>query len=156
MGSTTEPTGTRPRSATASGHLDRRTLVLSGALLAGVILAGVVLVAVTAEDGPRQDTQGQLTEAGGAKPHIIPRPNEGRAPEDPGDRGGWEQLTLFGLLAAALTGIGFAVFRGGASARANRAAWRAAAATGRDGAVDRSGAVAPSPTPDPRTGGDPA
>lgn len=132
-------TATRTRSAFEAGRNDRRTLILAAGLLAGVIIAGMVVVALSVDEGPRTDTQGQLAEQGGAKPHIIPRPNDGHPPEDPGDRGGWEQLSLFGVLAVAIVGIGVMVFRGGRSARANRAAWRAAAATGRDGALDRDG-----------------
>lgn len=117
--------------------VDRRTVIWSATLLVVVIFAGMFVVAAALDDGPRRDTQGQLTEEGGAKPHIIPRPNEGRAPTDPGDPGGWEQLTLFGVLAVALVGIGVVVARGGgARARAGRAAWRAAAASGHDGAVE--------------------
>jgi hypothetical protein len=29
---------------------------------------------------------------------VIPLPNSGRRPQSPGDRGGWEQLLLFGIL----------------------------------------------------------
>ena len=35
---------------------------------------------------------------------VIPLPNSGKEPEDPGDRGGWAQLLLFGIL---LAGSGF-------------------------------------------------
>jgi hypothetical protein len=31
---------------------------------------------------------------------VIPAPNSGREPSESGDRGGWAQLTLFGLMAA--------------------------------------------------------
>lgn len=126
----------RPSTTTRPGQVDRRVILWSAALLAVAIVGGVILVAATVDSGPRRDTQGQLEEDGGAKPHIIARPNSGRAPENPGDRGGWEQLTLFGLIVAAMAGIGLAIFRGGAKARAGRQAWRDAAATGRDGAAE--------------------
>jgi hypothetical protein len=128
----------RARSASASGSLDRRTLILSGAVLAGVILVGLVVVAVTVDPGPRRDTQGQAPPEG-ARPHIIPRPGEGAAPTDGGDRGGWEQLTLFALILGSIGAIGVVVFRGGSQARANRAAWRAAGTSDADGAVDTVG-----------------
>src|SRR5690606_35636161 len=123
-------------SATRSGNLDRRTVILSALVLLVAIVGGTALVAVFVDDGPRKDTWGQLEEQGGAKPHIIPRPNEGKAPEEPGDRGGWAQLTLLGLIVVAVTGIGYAVVRGTKASRANRAAWLAAAESGRDGALD--------------------
>jgi hypothetical protein len=31
---------------------------------------------------------------------VIPAPNSGREPEESGDRGGWAQLTVFGIMAA--------------------------------------------------------
>ena len=105
----------------------------AGLILGVVILLGVVIVAATSDPGPRRDTQGQLTEDGGAKPHIIPRPGEGRAPQNPGDRGGSEQLALFGVMAVALGGIGFMALRGGRRARTGREAWKAAARSGGEG-----------------------
>lgn len=105
----------------------------AAAILAIAIIGGTVAVAAFVDDGPRRDTQAQLAEDGGAKPHIIERPNSGRAPENPGDRGGWEQLALLGLIVVAVAVIGVVAVRGGgARARAGRAAWRAAAESGRD------------------------
>lgn len=86
----------------------------------------------TAVDTPGVETVDEV----GGRPSIIPNPAEGRGPSSPEEPGGWMQLGLFGVLALALGGIGYAIFRGGRTARANRAAWRAAAATGRDGAAD--------------------
>jgi hypothetical protein len=31
---------------------------------------------------------------------VIPAPNSGQEPSESGDRGGWAQLTLFGIMAA--------------------------------------------------------
>lgn len=125
-----------PRSSDATA---RRTAIWAALLLAGAIVGGVVGVAVLTDGstgGTRRDTQGQLAEGGGAKPHIIERPNSGRAPKDPGDRGGWEQLSLLGLIVVAVVAIVVVAVRGGgARARAGRAAWRAAAESGHDGAV---------------------
>lgn len=86
----------------------------------------------TAVDTPGAETVDEV----GGRPSIIPNPAEGQAPSSPEEPGGWMQIALFGVLALALGGIGYAIFRGGSTARANRAAWRAAAATGRDGAAD--------------------
>lgn len=115
---------------------ERRGRWIAATLLLGVVVVGVVIVSLSVDEGPRKDTQGQLTEQGGAKPHIIPRPNEGQAPQDPGDPGGWEQLGLFGMIVGGLGVITLVVVRGSARVRANRAAWLAAGGSGHDGAVD--------------------
>lgn len=131
----------RQRGVNRSGQVDRRSVVLAAVVLLGLLAIGVVGVALFADDGAggrRQDTQGQLTEDGGAKPHIIDRPNSGTAPEDEGDRGGWEQIALFAVMVVAVGGIGFVAFRSRGRARAGRQAWAAAGATGRDGAVEDS------------------
>lgn len=39
-------------------------------------------------------------------PNIIPAPNTGREPRDPGDRGGWWQEALFFLMCGAVLLIG--------------------------------------------------
>jgi hypothetical protein len=36
---------------------------------------------------------------------VIPLPNSGRAPQQPGDRGGWMQITLFCLVITAMGAI---------------------------------------------------
>ena len=115
----------------------RRTLVVSALALIIVIVGGMAIVAISsdADQGPRRDTQGQLQEQGGAKPHIIPQPGDGQAPSAPNERGGSEQLALFGLVMAAITGIGVVIFRGGKQARKGRAEWMAAGRTGHDGVL---------------------
>lgn len=85
-------------------HSERRAFVIAGAVLFGIIAVLGVITTFTTANGPRRDTNAQLQEQGGAKPHIIPRPNEGRAPADSGDRGGWLQLGLAGLLFASVFG----------------------------------------------------
>lgn len=134
-GATPHGPAARPRSA-RSGTLDRRTVVLSAVLLVVAIVGGTALVATLADDGPRRDPAEQLTDAGAPAPAIIPRPNEGRPPEDPGDRGGWAQLVLLGLIVTSVAGIAVVVVRGSGASRARRAAWLAAAESGRDGALD--------------------
>jgi hypothetical protein len=37
---------------------------------------------------------------------IVPQPNSGEAPDDPSDRGGWQQFMVFGLI---LGGMGVIV-----------------------------------------------
>lgn len=147
-GSTVAPD--RPETATAaprtgavrrsaSAQLDRRVVIASAAVLIGALLLGVAVVALTYDPEPTSTTTTLVGESPGAAaaPGIIPKPNSGTAPEKPGDRGGWEQLALMGLILVALVGIGVIVAKGGgARARANRAAWRAAA-DGPDGGVDR-------------------
>jgi hypothetical protein len=44
-------------------------------------------------------------------PGIIPQPNSGRAPRDPGDRGGWWQEALFFSICAALLAMAGLVWR---------------------------------------------
>ena len=44
-------------------------------------------------------------------PHIIPRPNSGRAPSDPGERGGWMQEALFFAMCAAIVLMAGLVWR---------------------------------------------
>ncbi len=116
---------------------DRRTLVVSALALLVVIVGGMAIVAITSdpENNGRRDTQGQLQEQGGAKPHIIPLPGDGQAPAAPNERGGSEQLALFGLVMAAIVGIGVVVFRGGKRARVGREEWLAAGRTGHDGVL---------------------
>jgi hypothetical protein len=44
-------------------------------------------------------------------PGIIPEPDAGRAPEDPGDRGGALQLAVLGLILVALAVIVWRIVR---------------------------------------------
>ncbi|HET9601149.1 MAG TPA: hypothetical protein VFP08_06140 [Acidimicrobiales bacterium] len=53
---------------------------------------------------------------------VIPDPNTGREPTDPGDRGGWAQLVLFGLMAAGCAVIfGRVLWAGHQRSRLNQA-----------------------------------
>ena len=52
---------------------------------------------------------------------IIPEPNTGRAPETPGDPGGWLQVSLFFLICAAVIAIVLVVWRQSRRARERRA-----------------------------------
>lgn len=105
----------------------RRSFLLAGLVLFGVIVIGVVAVTVTTDGSASKDPQTEEIRDGEARPGIIPQPGEGTAPENPGDRGGWEQLALFGVIVVALVVIAFAVVRGTKRARAGRQAWLDAA-----------------------------
>lgn len=127
------PTAKGPTKRSASSQIDPRTIWLSAAVLVGALLLGVILVAVTYDPAPTTEAP----PAAGAAPHIVPKPNSGQAPTDAGDPGGWAQLALLGLLVVTMVGIGFVMMRSRSrSAKAGREAWKAAAATGQDGAVD--------------------
>lgn len=116
----------------ATSQVNRSQLKLAAALLFGAILAGVLAFALLTDPGePTRPT---------GKTAIIPNPNEGSAPSEPGDRGSGEQLALMGGIILVLTGIGVFAVRGrGAASRPKRAAWEAAAATDRDGAATEVG-----------------
>ena len=111
--------------------MNPKQLKLAALLLFGAIIVGVVAFAALSEPGEPTKPTGKAT--------VIPEPNQGVAPEDSGDRGGWEQLALMGLLIVILTGIGVFVVRGRGSERPARAAWEAAGASDRDGAADEVG-----------------
>jgi hypothetical protein len=129
---TSGPSGSSP-------DLQRRSYWIAGIALFGTIAALVTITILTTSSGPRQDTQGQQR---GAKPHIIPRPGEGRAPEHPNDRGGWEQYLVLGLMVTAIATIGGLVWRSSRRARA-----RSAAAPPRESvAADGSNSPRASPT----------
>lgn len=53
-------------------------------------------------------------------PDIIPEPNSGVAPTDPGDRGGALQTTIFVLIVASVVLIGVLVYRESRKARDRR------------------------------------
>lgn len=127
------PTSPTPSAGPATGF-DRRALVLSAALLLVVIVGGIVAVTVTSDAGDRKENRLQEGEIPPAE--AIPQPGRGRAPENPGDRGGSEQLGLLAVMVAAITGIGVVIFWGGKNARANRARWMAAGADATDEHVD--------------------
>jgi hypothetical protein len=113
-------------------QFDRRTLAFSALVLFGALVAGIVLLSVFADPG----SEPQPTTTASGTPHIIDRPNSGKQPTEPGDRGGAEQLLLFGGMVVAIGGIGILALRGGAGAKANRARWKAAGESGHDGALE--------------------
>jgi hypothetical protein len=66
-------------------------------LLAAVLLTLAVAGAPAAAHAADATTTTTLPADAGSH-SVIPAPNSGRAPADPGDPGGWGQLLLFGVL----------------------------------------------------------
>ena len=87
-------------------------LLITGALVALM----VVFVAAYPDDGTGNGTPRSEPRA----PRIIERPEEGRAPEQPGDPGGWQQLALLGLVVAGLGTVTLLVWRSSRRARSPR------------------------------------
>lgn len=107
---------------------ERRNFIRAGLVIAGVILFGALLVTALYDPEPTPPPSATEVQEGRA-PDIVPRPNSGTAPDSATDRGGSLQLVLLGVMVVAVAGIGVVIARGGGSkGRANRAAWRAAAA----------------------------
>ncbi len=70
---------------------------------------GAPAVATIAPDATEEnvylDLERSMTECISA----LPKPGCGREPVDSGDRGGWQQLLVFGVLMTAMAGIGVRV-----------------------------------------------
>jgi len=60
-------------------------------------LAAALLVAPVGAAGAQSTTTLPVDQGDRS---VIPAPNSGREPSDSGDRGGWAQLALFGIMAA--------------------------------------------------------
>ncbi len=92
--------------------------------LAAVVLAIAVVVgapgplASTAPTGAQEPTATTTTLP--PAPDIIPRPDQGVAPQDAGDRGGALQATLFFLVIGGVGVIALLVVRESRRARAGR------------------------------------
>ena len=97
---------------------ERRRFVVAGALFIGALIVLITLVAVLGggSGDERQttvttvacapdDTACRIAQQSAGRPSIIPEPGEGRAPDDPGEPGGWAQVALFGVIVAALGAI---------------------------------------------------
>lgn len=125
----------------------KRQTLISAIIFVAAIVIGVAVVAGTMKADPAPKAS---QPAENSRPTSIPRPGSGTAPQRPGDRGGWEQLAIFGLTLASMAGIGVVIFRGGKKARAGKALWAEAGASGRDGALLAFDQLAP-PPPDPAT-----
>jgi len=97
---------------------ERRRLVMAGLAFFGVLVVLIGLVAVfgggsgderqtpvtTVACAP-DDAACRAAQQSGERPGIIPQPNEGHAPTDAGEPGGWEQVALFFALVAGLAVI---------------------------------------------------
>jgi len=93
----------------ADGRRPARPSPLARAV-AALVLCACTLVALPALGTPTASAQQGATTTTlpvgrGDIGDIIPKPNSGHEPEHPGDRGGWQQITLFFLLIAALATI---------------------------------------------------
>ena len=79
------------------------------ALVGGLGLATVPRATpVDAQQGPTTTLEEGLD---GNLGRMIPRPNSGREPESPSDRGGWLQLTVLAVMVGGLVVIGGLVVR---------------------------------------------
>jgi hypothetical protein len=92
-----------------------------------LLLAAAVVLAVTLSFGAGGGAAAQPGATTSTLPtdnrelgEIIPRPNQGMAPRDAGDPGGWLQVSLFFLLCAAVFGMALAVWWISRRARARR------------------------------------
>ena len=89
----------------------RRTAAARAGLLTVLLLVTAPSVATGAGAATAPTGSGSVTATTAptpvATPDIIPLPNSGKAPETPGDRGGWQQQVLFfSICGAILVGIG--------------------------------------------------
>lgn len=86
-------------------------------LVTGLGVAGLHhATPVAAQQGPTT-TVGEGLE--GNLGRMIPRPNSGREPESPSDRGGWLQLTVLAVMVGGLVVIGGLVVRESRKAKPN-------------------------------------
>lgn len=90
-----------------------RRLLVTVALVAALVL-GAPAASAQSEDDPTSTT---VPEPGG---DIIPEPNSGQEPEDPGDRGGSLQTLLFIGMVGGVVLMGWLVVRQSRRARADR------------------------------------
>lgn len=125
-----------PHTPTDPDGAQRARIVIIALAVLVAMIAGTAVIAALIDDTPTESSTAIEGEDALSSPAIIPQPNSGEEPEEAGDRGGWAQLTLLGLLVVTLVGIGFVVARGSRRSRANRAEWLAAATADEDGVID--------------------
>lgn len=114
----------------AADSSERRSILLAGVGLFGALLVLVVVALVFSGDAGDPDPATTSTVActpgdevclaaqrSGERPGIIPQPGGGRAPSDPGEPGGWEQLALLGVILVAVAAIVTVVVRSTRRAR---------------------------------------
>lgn len=111
------PEHPRPHDGAAQrSAADRRQLVIGGGLIVVIIVAMTLFFALNARYFKPQNGSQVVGASNGPS---LDRPYAGKEPSRPGDRGGWEQLALLGLIVVALGGGSFAVVH--SSRRARRA-----------------------------------
>jgi hypothetical protein len=102
--------------ATEGAHRsERRRYALIAAVMVLSIIGLALIAGYVADDPPPTGQQQEGDTA--AKPHIIPRPGSGKAPTQPGDRGGWEQTAVLVVMVGGLGTLGFLAYRSGVKAR---------------------------------------
>lgn len=118
---TSTPSAAPAGASAPSSHdaRDRRAFWRAGiALTVTLVVSIAVYVAIYPDPGPGKTRAQQVQGAQVTAPHIIPRPEDGRAPENPGDPGGWEQLALLGVIVAGMGTVGGLAWRSSRRARA--------------------------------------
>src|SRR5207344_2611416 len=110
------PAGPRRRQVS-----DRQKVVIAAVTLVGVIvLTTLVFVLNSRYFKPDPGTQA-ANEVAAANHPSIDQPYSGHTPTSPGDRGGWEQLAVLGLIVVAIGGGTTAVVLSGRKARRENA-----------------------------------
>jgi hypothetical protein len=110
-GATVEP-GSGP---TAAPRSERRRYLIAGVAMALVLVGLALLVGLLADDPPRSQQRPQENTA--EKPQMIPQPGTGRAPEQPGDPGGWQQLAVLVVMVAGMAVLAALAWRSSVRAR---------------------------------------
>lgn len=90
-------------------------LVLAVVSLSSGMVVGTGAATATTDETPRSTTSEPPP-----APDIIPRPDEGAEPDEPGDRGGALQTVVFLVIVGGLVVIGTIVVRQSRRARAGR------------------------------------
>ena len=93
--------------------MSNRLRIAVAAVLVAVVVGLVPAPTASAGEAP---TTGEAPEA----PSIIPRPNRGAEPDDPGDRGGALQALVFGAIVVGVVGIGALIVRESRRSRQDR------------------------------------
>jgi hypothetical protein len=92
-----------------------RTLV--ACTIAAVAVFALGLTTAAAQDDTTTTTT-PIRDSDTGLNDIVPQPNSGEAPDDPSDRGGWQQYLVFGLIIGGMAVIVVIVMRQSRQARA--------------------------------------
>jgi hypothetical protein len=104
---------------------DRHKVIVAAVTLVSVIvLTTLVFVMNSRYFEPEPGTTQAANEVAAASHPALDQPYSGHKPTSPGDRGGWEQLALLGVIVVALAGGTTAVVLSGRKARKANAALR--------------------------------